>query len=378
MEECMKRFAPIVAVCLGLAACLVTASTRTSLAADDKKHKVLVGIGFDGNTWQSSSANLVVAMAHTKEYKDRISDITVQSARGDPQTQIQQINAAVQSGVDIIILWPFSETATNRAIANACKRGVIVITYDSEVSEPCVTTHVGIDQTWAGAGPAEGLVKLLNGKGNIIFMGGIPGNTVDKQRNDGAKAVFAKHPDIHIVAEAPSMWNPATARQKLTEIIAAQGWDKIDGLWTQTGCFVFSQLQVEANREKLKPCAGNGTNGFRVSMLPKGSTPGALGNPGVSMGSPLWLGAYGLKLAFKVIVGGKVEKWTKAPMPLVTGESSLLCKTADHEELVKDDFKCTAVPLSVAPDNFYIDVWNSWIPELDINSALHGTVPNGS
>ena len=62
-------------------------------------------------------------------------------------------------------------------------------------------------------------------------------------------------------------------------------------------------------------------------------------------------------------------------MPLVTAENSKLCQTADHDELVKNDFKCTAVPFSVAPDNFYIDVWNKWIPELDINSALHGTVP---
>jgi ribose transport system substrate-binding protein len=378
-EVCMKMktFTRTVAGCLGLTACLFAAISTPS-SADEKKHKVFVGIGFDGNTWMSSSANLAVAMAHTKAYKDRISDITVQSARGDPQTQIQQINAAVQSGVDIIILWPFSETATNRAIANACKQGVIVITYDSQANEPCVTTHIGIDQTWAGAGPAEGLVKLLNGKGNLIFMGGIPGNIVDKLRSDGGKSVFAKHPDIHIVAEAPSMWNPATARQKLTEIIAAQGWDKIDGLWTQTGCFAFSQLQVEANRPKLLPCAGNGTNGFRVSMLPKGSTAGALGNPGVSMGSPVWLAAYGVKLAFQVIDGGKVEKWTKAPMPLVTAENSKQCQTADHDELVKNDFACTAVPFSVAPDNFYIDVWNKWIPELDINSALHGTVPAGS
>jgi ribose transport system substrate-binding protein len=359
------------------AACLVTAISTTSMA-DNKKHKILVGIGFDGNTWMSSSANLAVAMAHTKAYKDRVSDITVQSARGDPQTQIQQINAAVQSGVDIIILWPFSETATNRAIANACKHGVIVITYDSQANEPCVTTHIGIDQTWAGAGPAEGLVKLLGGKGNIIFMGGIPGNIVDKERNDGARSVFAKNPGIHIVAEAPSMWNPATARQKLTEVVAAKGWDKIDGLWTQTGCYVFSQLQVEANRPKLLPCAGNGTNGLRVSMLPKGTIAGALGNPGVSMGSPVWLAAYGVKLAFKVIDGGKVEKWTKAPMPLVTAENSVLCETADHQELMKKDFTCTAVPFAVAPDNFYIDVWNKWIPELDINSALHATVPAGS
>ena len=56
-------------------------------------------------------------------------------------------------------------------------------------------------------------------------------------------------------------------------------------------------------------------------------------------------------------------------------EAACCARLRDHEELVKDDFKCTAVPLSVAPDNFYIDVWNSWIPELDINSALpwHGS-----
>ena len=120
------------------------------------------------------------------------------------------------------------------------------------MSEPCVTTHVGIDQTWAGAGPAEGLVKLLNGKGNIIFMGGIPGNTVDKQRNDGAKAVFAKHPISTLLRKPRVCGIRRRPGQKLTEIIAAQGWDKIDGLWTQTGCFVFSQLQVEANREQIE------------------------------------------------------------------------------------------------------------------------------
>jgi ribose transport system substrate-binding protein len=254
-----------IALYLGIAACLSAAFSMPSTAAA-KKYKVFVGIGFDGNTWQSAAANLVVAMAHTKAYKDRISDVTVQSARGDAQTQIQQINAAVQSGVGIIVIWPFSETALDRAITTACKHGVIVVTFDSRVDAPCVATHVGIDQTWAGGGPAEGLVKLLNGKGNIIFMGGIPGNSVDKARNEGAKAVFAKHPGIHIIAEAPSMWNPATARQKLTEIIAAQGWDKIDGLWTQTGCHAFLELELQAHRPKLLPCAGNGTNGFRVSQ----------------------------------------------------------------------------------------------------------------
>jgi hypothetical protein len=43
----------------------------------------------------------------------------------------------------------------------------------------------------------------------------------------------------------------------------------------------FALLQIEAGRSELLPCAGNGSNGERVSQLPKGSTDGALGVPGV-------------------------------------------------------------------------------------------------
>ena len=52
----------------------------------------------------------------------------------------------------------------------------------------------GINQDWAGAGPAEWLAEELGGKGNIVFMGGIPGNMVDLRRNAAAKAVFADFP----------------------------------------------------------------------------------------------------------------------------------------------------------------------------------------
>jgi ribose transport system substrate-binding protein len=127
----------------------------------------------------------------------------------------------------------------------------------------------------------------------------------------------------------------------------------------------------------MLPCAGNGGNGERVIMLPKSSTPGAEGVLGASMGSPVWAGAYAFTLAVKARDGGVVARVTEIPMPLVTPENSKLCTKADRDELVKEDWKCTAVPLSVAPDNFYIDVFSKFIPQLDLYSALNGTVPEG-
>ena len=83
-----------------------------------QKLKVYVSTGFDGNTWMNASTNLLRAIAQTKAYKDRVT-LEVQSARGDAQTQLQQINAMTQAGADIIIAWPISPTALNRWIASS-------------------------------------------------------------------------------------------------------------------------------------------------------------------------------------------------------------------------------------------------------------------
>ena len=127
--------------------------------------------------------------------------------------------------------------------------------------------------------PHRMAAQKLNNKGNIIFIGGIPGTMVDTRRNAAAKGVLGEDPDIKIIADTPSVWNSATARQKMAEIIAARGWDRIDGVWTQTGCGEFVKLEIEAGRKDFKPCAGNGTNGFRSSMLNAGSAEGATGGP---------------------------------------------------------------------------------------------------
>ena len=366
------------------ASCVALAVVALASGADaQQKLKVYVSTGFDGNTWMNASTNLLRAIAQTKAYKDRVT-LEIQSARGDAQTQQQQINAMTQAGADIILAWPISPTALNRAVRAACQKGVTFVTWDAEVTEPCAY-HVGIDQEWAGAGPAEWLAQKLGGKGNIIFMGGIPGTMVDTRRNAAAKGIFAENPGIKIIADTPSMWNSATARQKMSEIIAAQGWDRIDGVWTQTGCGEFVKLEVEAGRKDFKPCAGNGTNGFRNSMLPAGSAEGATGGAGVSMGSPPWAAPYAFKLAVDIRDGKSKPKINQIPMPLVTSvpvpnvdtQQNVLCEKADRAELVQKKYACTVVPLSVAPSNYYIDVWSPEVPELDLYSALNGTVPEG-
>jgi hypothetical protein len=96
------------------------------------------------------------------------------------------------------------------------------------------------------------------------------------------------------------------------------------------------------------------------------------------MGSPPWAAPYAFKLGINLHDGAAaVEKITEIPMPLVKSEDTVLCEKADRAELMAKDWTCNAVPLGVAPANYFIDVWSKEVPELDLYSALKGTVPEG-
>ena len=145
----------------------------------------------------------------------------------------------------------------------------MIIAYDGEITEPCAY-NVTIDQEEAGRVTGEWLAKKLNGKGNIVVITGVPGTSVDTARTKAAKEVFAKYPDIKIVGEAVGMWSQAVARTELSKILATHNWDQIDGLWMQVGCYTANTMQIEAGKkpDQLKPCAGEGSNGGRIQMLP--------------------------------------------------------------------------------------------------------------
>jgi ribose transport system substrate-binding protein len=346
-----------------------------------EKHKIFLSMSFIGNDWQAEAANMVKAMAAHKNYADKI-DLQVQVAGPNAQRQIQQINAMVQAGAEAIVIFPISPTALNQVVKNACDKGVKVFAYDGEITEPCAY-NIAIDQEEAGRVTAEWLVKKLNGKGNIIAITGVPGTSVDNLRTKAAKEVFAKHPDIKIVGEAVGMWSQAVARTELSKILATRNWDDINGLWMQVGCFTANSMQLEAGKkpEQLLPCAGEGSNGGRIQMLPAGTeaegatSPYApMGAPRISYASPPYSGALALKLAVDAIEGKDVAKKTVLPLPLVTNETIKLCQEGTWQEM-KDG--CNAFkPSIVSNPGWFASIFSDKTPEIGLNAALVGQPEN--
>eukprot|EP01036_Dinobryon_divergens_P049896 gene49896-66838_t len=197
------------ALTLSTAAVAISTLLAPAAHAADQKFKIFLSMSYIGNDWQAEAANMVKAMAAHKNFANKV-DLKVQVAGPNAQRQIQQINAMVQQGAQAIVVYPISPTALNAAVKNACDKGVMIIAYDGAISEPCAY-NVSIDQEEAGRVTAEWLSNKLNGKGNIVVITGVPGVSVDTLRTKAAKEVFAKHPGIKIVGEAPGMWSQAVA-----------------------------------------------------------------------------------------------------------------------------------------------------------------------
>ena len=346
--------------------------------AAPKKFKIFLSMSYIGNDWQAEAANMVKAMAASKDYSDKVS-LEVQVAGPNAQRQIQQINAMVQQGAQAIVVYPISPTALNQVVKNACARHVVIIAYDAEITEPCAY-NVHIDQPEAGRVTAEWLAKKLDGKGNIVVLTGVPGTSVDTQRTAAAKEVFVKYPGIHIIAEGVGMWSQAVARTELTKILTTHPWHDINGFWVQVGCYTIASMEKEASiaDNELRPCAGEGSNGHRIQMLSAGdkSVQGAngsyrpMGEASISYASPPYSGGLALKLAVDVLEGKTVPKFTKLPLPVVANESVKLCQEGTWQEMQQG---CNVFqPAIISNPGWFASIYSPDTPEIGLQAALNG------
>ncbi len=349
------------------AACLAGAmglAAWTGTAQAEEKFKIFLSMSYIGNDWQAEAANMIKAMALSKTYRDKV-DLQVQVAGPNAQRQIQQINAMVQAGAKAIIVYPISPTALNQVVKNACAKGVVVVAYDSIIEEPCAY-NVHIDQKAWGTQSAEWLVDKLGGKGNVVMVTGVPGTTVDTLRNEGAKAVFAKHPGIKVIAEANGMWSQAVARTELSKVVATRPWDQIS-----------MQSEAGVADDKLKPCAGEASNGGRIQMLPVGTevegasgTYRPMGAQRWSSGSQNFTGALALSLAVKKLEGKEIPALTDVPQTIVTNENIKLCAEGTWAEMKAG---CNVFqPAIIANPGWFASVYSETTPEIGLNAALVG------
>ena len=121
-------------------------------------------------------------------------------------------------GANAIVVFPISPIGLNNAVKAACAKGVIIVAYAADIDVPCAYI-VTIDEKQVGLVTGQWLADELKGKGRVALVTGVAGTSVDADGTNGAKTIFAKYPDMKIVAEVNGNWSQATARQELAKVV---------------------------------------------------------------------------------------------------------------------------------------------------------------
>ncbi len=83
----------------------------------------------------------------------------------------------ISDKVDAIMINPASDTALDSIIEEACKQGIVVVSFDQAVTAPCAY-NIGVDYVKLGEIHAQWMADTLGGKGNVVDQPrrlGLPG-----------------------------------------------------------------------------------------------------------------------------------------------------------------------------------------------------------
>jgi ribose transport system substrate-binding protein len=225
------------------------------LAAFKPAHEKPFTIGynnsFSGNAWRAAALAQLQSNVDTYKALGLVKDLIVTDSNGEITTQIQQMRSMIQRGVDLIISIPGSPTAMNSVIDEAFAAGIPVITLAAPVTTPNAI-NVDTNGYLIGKTMARGLAQLLDGKGNILTIQGIPGTSGSELIRAGGQAVFENCPDIKIVADLVGQWSNSTAQTAVLQALSTNP-SKIDGIWQQGSMFMGSISAIEQAGRPIVP-----------------------------------------------------------------------------------------------------------------------------
>jgi ribose transport system substrate-binding protein len=124
-------------------------------------------------------------------------ELFVIDARHDVTKRINDIEDLVQKGVDILLINPTDSVGVESAVRDAKKAGVVVVAVDAQANGP-VDSFVGSKNYEAGRLAGEYLGRVLDGRGRVATLDGIPVVPI-LERVRGFKDAIAKYPGIQLV-----------------------------------------------------------------------------------------------------------------------------------------------------------------------------------
>lgn len=190
----------------------------------------------------------------------------------DYATQNRMIEQAVEDGVDAIVLSAIDYTRSDAVVEEAVRRGVKVLTVDSNIGSSAVSLFIGTDNR--DAGRAAALAALDDSSTERLVNIGLVNYTAEtdngRQRVEGFREYIDDIPNARVVAEITAESNTVSATQAALSLL--QEYPQINVLvgfneWMTLG--VGNAIRQAGVADRVRG-VGFDSNVLSVSMLETG------------------------------------------------------------------------------------------------------------
>ena len=187
--------------------------------ADTAAKKIALSNNYAGNSWRQA-----MLTSWEKITGDAVKTGVVAAAdafttaENQATEQAAQIQNMILQGYDAIVVNAASPTALNGAIKEACDAGIIVVSFDGIVDEPCAW-RIAVDFKAMGKSEVEYLAKAMPAGGNLLEIRGLAGVFVDDAISSGIAEGVAEYPQFTIVGTVHGDWAQDVAQKAVAGIL---------------------------------------------------------------------------------------------------------------------------------------------------------------
>ena len=234
-------------------------------------------------------------------------ELIVLDSQNDPAKELSNVEDLIVRGVDVILINPTDSDAVYRAVRNANRAKVPVITLDRGANRGEVVTHIASDNIAGGKMAGEFILKKLGKGAKIVELEGIPGTTAARDRGKGFNEIAKGNLDV--VARQAADFDRTKGLNVMENMIQAQ--PKIDGVFAHNDEMALGALRAIGNNKNILVVGFDATDDA-VKSVKKGEMAATVAQ------QPRMIGSRGVETADKIIKGEKTPKFIPVELKLIT------------------------------------------------------------
>lgn len=187
-----------------------------------------------GNTWRAAALSEFNTLAAQYQKAGLVRKYLSTNSNLNLPEQIQQMRDMITvdhcSG---IITIPTGTSGMDGVIKEAYQAGIPVVTDLGATTTPDAENF---DENWYASGAAEmqDLARAMHGKGNLLYVVGIPGETIDIEYKAGVDSVLTRYPKIHLIGYATGQVTDSIAEGAVLTFLSTHT-QKITGVFQEGG-----------------------------------------------------------------------------------------------------------------------------------------------